>query len=448
LTATAQPRINNKCVEGALPERKVVMSGTGDRHFLLLQGPCGGFFKELTRELESRGAKVIRIAFCGGDAVDSLGQNYIAYRRSFAEWPVWVRDKASDLGITDLVVYGDCRPYHGVAIKVLKPRGIRIHALEEGYIRPHWITYERGGVNGHSPLIGMDFDAVCRNPEAIAPYPDQLNVMSPLRGYVTAIMRHHTTTLFSTLIFPGYRSHREYSIAAEVVSWAKRVATWPLRRQRARGLLRYLLALPAQYHLVLLQLDSDSQVKAHSDFNSLVEFIEVCIREYAACAHADQPLVFKNHPLDPGLINIRRVVRELAARHKVSDRVFFADTGKLARFLANACTVVSINSTGCHQSLQRGIPTLVMGRAIYRHPGIVSDMRLGDFFRARPTVNREKYQAFFNFLRRTSQVNGGFYTRQGRGLCLKRLADMMWRDEGPYDAYLTATASERADRTR
>jgi capsular polysaccharide export protein len=422
------------------------VSGRADlaeRHFLLLQGPCGGFFRALTRALQSRGAKVTRIAFCGGDVLDSLGQKTILYRRSFAEWPVWIRDKVADLGITDIVLYGDCRPYHKLAVKVLKPRGIHIHAIEEGYIRPHWITYERGGVNGHSPLIEMDFDAVCRVPEAIAPFDGEAGVDSPLYGYVTAIMRHHVTTLLATLLFPGYRSHRDYSIAAEVAFWTKRVASWPFRHYRAGKLLTDLRSLPSPYHLILLQLDSDSQVKTHSDFDSLVEFIEMCIREYATSAHADQPLVFKNHPLDPGMINIRRVIGELARRHGVGHRVFFADAGKLSHFLANACTVVSINSTGCHQSLARGIPTLVLGRAIYRHPGIVADMKLGDFFRLRPTVDRKKYAAFFNFLKRTSQINGGFYTRQGQELCLNRLCDLMFAEAGPYDSYFAPESPAR-----
>jgi capsular polysaccharide export protein len=396
--------------------------------------------------LRARGAKVTRIAFCGGDLVDSIGQKTILYRRSFAEWPVWVRDKVADLGVTDVVLYGDCRPYHQMAVKVLKPRGVRIHAFEEGYIRPHWITYERGGANGHSPLIEMDFDEVRRDANAVAPVGQQVNVKSPLRGYVTAIMRHHFTTLVAGLMFPAYRSHREYSIAAEIVSWTKRVASWPWRVRRTSRLFDDLQRSPGQYHLVLLQLDSDSQVKAHSDFNSLIEFIEVCIREYAASAHADQPLVIKNHPLDPGMINIRRAVRELAERHGVASRVFFADTGKLARFLSRACTVISINSTGCHQSLARGIPTLVLGRAIYRHPGIVADMKLGDFFRARPTVDREKYADFFNFLRRTSQINGGFYTKQGRDLCLARLGELMFAETGTYDAYLAPAPPQRAER--
>ena len=31
-------------------------------------------------------------------------------------------------------------------------RGVRTHVLEEGYLRPHWMTLELEGVNAHSPL--------------------------------------------------------------------------------------------------------------------------------------------------------------------------------------------------------------------------------------------------------------------------------------------------------
>jgi len=32
--------------------------------------------------------------------------------------------------------------------------------FEEGYLRPHWVTYERGGANGHSRLMQMTLPAM------------------------------------------------------------------------------------------------------------------------------------------------------------------------------------------------------------------------------------------------------------------------------------------------
>ena len=35
-----------------------------------------------------------------------------------------------------------------------------VHWLEEGYLRPHWITHEIGGVNGGSRLMDLGMDRI------------------------------------------------------------------------------------------------------------------------------------------------------------------------------------------------------------------------------------------------------------------------------------------------
>ena len=44
---------------------------------------------------------------------------------------------------------------HAEAIKLAKGLGSRVHVFEEGYLRPCWVNYERGGANGNSRLMGM-----------------------------------------------------------------------------------------------------------------------------------------------------------------------------------------------------------------------------------------------------------------------------------------------------
>jgi capsular polysaccharide export protein len=195
----------------------------------------------------------------------------------------------------------------------------------------------------------------------------------------------------------------------------------------------------------LLQLNGGSQSQHHGDFDSIVEFIDVCIRDYARSASSETPLVFRNHPLDNGALNLGRIIRELAARHGVADRVFFIDAGKLAPLLNMACTAIAVNSTAYHQSLQRGIPTVILGRAVYQHPGIVSNMRLSDFFDARPAVDREKYEGFYKFLCLTSQINGGYYTRASQEISAGALACRVLADDMPYHAFMkTAHGQELA----
>ena len=38
------------------------------------------------------------------------------------------------------------------ARRVADLRGVRTYVLEEGYLRPHWLTLELDGVNGYSRL--------------------------------------------------------------------------------------------------------------------------------------------------------------------------------------------------------------------------------------------------------------------------------------------------------
>lgn len=407
----------------------------GARRFLLLQGPCGGFYSALAKELKARGCDVLRVVLSGGDWVDSLGQDRIHYRKSFSEWPVWLRGLVADRGITDAVVYGDCRPYHRLAIKIFRELGIRVHALEEGYIRPNWITYERDGVNGNSPLIQLSFQDIDASAVDAAEFDQQKTLYHGFLGYVMAGIAYYAFQFFLTPFYPRYRTHRNYAIATEAAFWLMRFFTWPWRLRRAEKDTRHLAERGTPFHLALLQLDGDSQIQSHSAFDSIIEFIELCIRDYARSGSHDQALVFKNHPLDNGMLNLRRIIGEVAERHGLKDSIFFIDAGKLAPLMENACSVISINSTACHQSLKRGIPTAVLGRAIYRHPEIAPQMKLADFFRLRPAMRRENYELFYKFLCLTCQVNGGFYTREGVAAAAGPLVERMLTDRDPYQAY-------------
>lgn len=409
--------------------------GPAPRRFLLLQGPCGRFYSALAAELKARRCDVLRIVLSGGDWVDSLGQERVHYRKSFSEWPVWLRGLVSDRGITDAVIYGDCRPYHRTAIKLFREFGIRVHALEEGYIRPNWITYERDGVNGHSPLINLAFEEIDAEAVKAAPLAPQKTLLHGFLGYVMAGIAYYAFQFFLTFFYARYRSHRDYAIVTEATFWLMRFFTWPWRLWRAEGDRKFLEKRGTPVHLALLQLDGDSQIQSHSAFDSIIEFIELCIRDYARSGSHDQALVFKNHPLDNGMLNLRRVITEVAVRHGVKDRVFFIDAGKLAPLLENACSVISVNSTACHQSLKRGIPTAVLGQAIYRHPEITPHMKLADFFRLRPAMQRRNYELFYQFLCLTCQVNGGFYTRDGVMAAAGPLVERMLSDRDPYEVF-------------
>lgn len=393
-------------------------AGNEQRHFLLLQMPCGSFGRQLHRTLRTTGHRCTRIAINGGDLIGGFRERTIAYFRSFADWPSWITNFASAEGITDLICYGDCRPYHRAAIAALKPLGIRIHVLEEGYLRPNWITCEPDGVNGFSALAGIDLDRVPALPHP----PEERMLKGTNIRYCLAGIGYYFWTFMLVVLFPRYELHRDLEIVGEASLWLRRLAAWPQRRRRTARALKAIAALDKPVHLVLLQLNGDSQIKVHSDFTSTRHFVEYCIAEFKAGGTQDSLLVFKNHPLDSGVIDLDSVIAEEARRHGLEGRVFFVETGKLVPLIERSISATAINSTACHQALLRRIPTLVLGRAVFNHPQIVSRMRLADFFRMRPVKNKAAYEKLIAVMRYTCQFNGGFYSEEGRRILLPKLS--------------------------
>ena len=239
--------------------------------------------------------------------------------------------------------------------------------------------------------------------------------------YMLSGFAHYFWTFMLTPAFPRYVSHRELDIVGEAALWIERFLSWPARKRRTARALKAIARIGRPAHLILLQLNADSQLRDHSSFRSVRHFAEFCLAEFAASGVSDAVLVFKNHPLDNGVINLDRVIREEAHRLGVAGRVFFVDTGKLVPLLENAISVTAINSTALHQALLRGIPAMVLGKAVFNHPQIVPRMRLGDFFRLRPYKGIASYRKLVGLMRKTSQYNGGYYSSEGRHTLLPSL---------------------------
>lgn len=140
---------------------------TQPRRFLFLQGPHGPFFAQLGQMLTRTGASVWRVGFNRGDRAFWPQAGFIPYRGHHDDWPAQCADLMTTHQITDLVLYGDTRPIHALAIKAARAAHITVHVFEEGYLRPFWITYERGGSNGNSQLMDL---TVAQMQAAIAPF--------------------------------------------------------------------------------------------------------------------------------------------------------------------------------------------------------------------------------------------------------------------------------------
>jgi capsular polysaccharide export protein len=394
--------------------------------FLFLQGPHGPFFHALGRALAGQGHQVTRVAFNGGDLLDWPGRETVLFRKPAEAWPDWLGALVARQEITDLVLYGDCRPLHRAAIELVRPLGIRIHVFEEGYFRPDWITLEPDGVNGHSRLAQAIAAAVTRDAAAAAQADGAAGIVIPESvavGRTTGAMarlcvRYYLAQAATGWLFRHYRSHRPESPWRELNAWLRRSLTKRRSAEGERRAIEALLTDPRPMFLLPLQLDSDAQIRVHSPFTGMAEVIEHIVASFARHAPATDRLLIKNHPLDAGVIDYRRLVAAAAARHGVPERVAFVEGGHLPTLLRCAKGIVTVNSTAGLQAIHHLRPTKVLGSAVYAVDGLVDPQPLATFWRAPQAPDPLFYRAFRAHVMARCQFNGTFFTPRGRDLLL------------------------------
>lgn len=415
------------------------------RTFLFLQGPHGPFFNSLGKMLRRAGAEVWRVGFNAGDrAFWFHPSTYIPYRGTVEDWPQTFATLLDEKQVTDIVLYGDTRPIHAEAVAEAKRRGITVHVFEEGYMRPYWVTYERGGSNGNSRLMEMtipQMQAALARSDMEAPLPP--GHWGDMRHHIFYGALYHWFVMFRNGDYRNFKPHRSLPVTKEFRLYLKRLLLMPvLAADRLIATLKIRLG-GFPYHLALLQLEHDSSFQQHSPFNTMADFLELVIEGFANGAPQHHHLVIKAHPLEDGRAPVRRDVKRLARAHGVSDRVHFVRGGKLAQLLNDTRSAVTVNSTAGQQVLWRGIPLKVFGRAVYSQPEFVSDQPLPEFFATASRPDNRAYKDYRRYLLETSQVPGGFYAARGRRQLLRQVVDMMLSAEDPYDALEQGTAAPR-----
>jgi capsular polysaccharide export protein len=416
-----------------------------NRVFLFLQGPHGPFFWRIGRMLRLTGAEVWRVGFNAGDrAFWFHSPSYIPFRGRPEEWSDTFARLVAEKGVTDIVLYGDTRPIHAQAVAQARAQGLAVHVFEEGYMRPYWVTYERGGSNGNSRLMQMsvsDMQEALKLSDMDAPLPPAH--WGDMRHHIFYGALYHWFVMFRNGDYRNFRPHRSLSVTREFQLYLKRLLLMPLLAlDRMRATMKVRMG-GFPYHLALLQLEHDSSFQMHSPFGTMTDFLSVVVEGFARDAPPHHHLVVKAHPLEDGRVPVRRELRRLARAHGVSDRVHYVRGGKLAQLLNDARTAVTVNSTAGQQVLWRGIPLKTFGAAVYAKPEFVSTQPLAEFFSAAARPDNRAYLDFRRYLLETSQVAGGFYSARGRRQLLRHVVDMMLSAQDPYDALKSGTAAPR-----
>lgn len=380
-----------------------ISTHSANRRFLFLQGPPGPFFRQLGEALAQCGVEVHRINLSGGDRYD-WKHGAVEYRGRMKNWPLFFDRYLQDQHITDVVLFGDCRPVHRVALRLAQLRGVHVHVFEEGYIRPDWMTLERDGVNGHS-TFERDPEVILAAARWLPPVPQLPPITAQFSRRARDSYWHFHHVFLGRARFPFYRSHRPGSILVWALGWALRFQRAQRRARQAEEVLRRVEGKP--YFLFPLQLTADYQIRAHSPFGSMAMAADYVMESFARHAPKDCVLLVKEHPLDYMLMNWRRFIHRRARQLGLEGRVFHIDGGELSDMSRAASGMVCVNSTSGTLALEVGTPVIVLGDAVYDVPGATYQGLLDQFWSNPGKPDRELYQAFKRLLHAQCLVRGG-----------------------------------------
>lgn len=394
--------------------------GRDRRTFLFLEGPASPIFGRIADRVVEHGHAVRHICFCLGDAVfwsvitGRAGRRAPPRRRSDwfrgrrEAWPAHLADYCAREGVTDVVMLGDGRPVHAAAVEVAMARGIRIHVVEHGYLRPDWLTVEPDGMSGFSrfPRDPAEIRALAAG---LPPVPTKTPWRSSFLVYATWDLAYHLPNVaLGWLAHPHYRTHGPVHPLVEYGGWIGKALRRGRTRRRREAVSPRFLGGDAPLFLFPLQLSGDYQILLHAPGGDLYALVAATIASFARHAPAEARLLFKIHPLDNGLSRWPERIAGTAGAQGVAERVGIVDGGSLDEMIARAAGVVTVNSTVGTATLLAGKPLIALGNAIFDVPGLTHAGPLADFWRAPTPPDPDLVDAFCRLLVDRIQVRGGF----------------------------------------
>lgn len=384
---------------------------TQTQRFLFLQGVRSPFFRRLGRAIRNAGHYVRKVNYTVGDTLYWRSSNAVAYRGSMDKLDAFYQREFEEHGITDIVLFGDCRPVHKPAIELARQRGIHVHVYEEGYFRPFWITLERDGVNAYSRLP-RDPSWYRAQAKTLPHYDNGEPFAAPFWLRAVYDVGYNFWAGLNPIVHRGVRSHVPYTPAAEYFGYIFRGIRVKCLAMRSRRIEAKLIAEAQQapFYLLPLQLDSDAQIVHHSPFESMTQVMDAVLQSFAAHAPKQSRLAVKIHPLDPGLVNYEKALTQRASAWGIAERVFYLESGNLPALLTAAQGVVTVNSTVGNSALIHGRPTIALGWALYALPGLTFQGHLDEFWTEGQVPEGKFFHNFRDTVIHHTQINGGFYS--------------------------------------
>ncbi len=392
----------------------------GER-ILFLQGPPSIFWRELADAFDLAGATVSKIHFAPADLLFWRGPAD-RFSGSLDDWRAYLRRYLHVKEITRIFLYADRLPHHQAAIELARAENIAVHVMENGYLRPDWLTLERNGMGRYSEMS--------RDPKTISAAAVQYEDVEQATLYPhpffqeawREVVFHLVNGLTPRRIW-RFDHNRYYHPVVDYGSFALNSLGNLFKGRKTRGVCAKLLLKELPFYFAPLQLQSDYAVRDNSDYDHVGDMIDEVVASFAKHAPRATRLLFKTHPHDNGYENWARRVARAARRHNVSRRVCVIDGGPFGTLVNASKGVVVINSTSGLHALRALKPVIALGDAVYDVPGLTHQRGLDSFWSKPDAIDSKLVRDFVRLLGGTVQVKGSFFNPEGRRVACRAVVD-------------------------
>ncbi|MEM6462657.1 MAG: hypothetical protein AAF724_12140 [Pseudomonadota bacterium] len=352
------------------------------------------------------------MTFNAGDRVFAGRDKRVHYSGRPNDLEAWYNALLARHRFDCVVLFGCERPVHRVAVRLGERLGIPVVSLEEGYVRPGYVTAETGGNNWRSPLAGRlpETDLFDHQKPRGSEAPSSFAKMA---CYAAAYFAAYTLASH-----PRERSlfhKRRRSGLTESFYWFRNY----FRKQRRlshnfRVIQQLLETFDGRFFIVPFQVNDDSQLNSDAarGWNNETMALSV-IESFARAAPPDARLVFKIHPLERGHADHWSLVNKAAILHKVIDRIDIVDSGSLGLLVRHSSGMITINSSSGLSAIHHGKPLAVLGKALYSHSTLAtlieSPCELDLFWRDGKVAPPGTRQTYLEWIRAECLLPGDFY---------------------------------------
>lgn len=376
------------------------------KNILLLQGPIGPFFKNIADWLQKFGCNVYKINLNGGDE-HFYPRNSFSFQDSVEYFPQFLQNYIQKYTIDAIVVFGDCRAYHRIAKSIADSNSnLSFWVFEEGYLRPHYITFEKNGVNGFSLLPKNHH--FYQNIEIASI--DETKGKSHYYSMIYYSVVYYVFMLLKKYKYSNYIHHRKTSLSFYASRWALAL----IRKLKAKLVQPKLIKNVIHndykpFYIFPLQCNQDYQIQVHSHYHSMKSYIFRVIRSFSLFADEKCYLLIKHHPMDEGFNNYNKLIKKLANRYGVSKRVIYIHGVPMPILLRKAIGVVTVNSTCGLSALIHGLPVIALGNAHYDIKGLTFQEGLDRFWKEGQKPDTQLFEKYRSYLCNKSQIKGSIY---------------------------------------